>query len=59
MNEQNLSAISSMEKTDPKQHVLKPAVWQKPSLQRLRVNLDTALSFGSGGDGMMLTSTGP
>ena len=59
MNEQNLSAITSMEKTDPKQHILKPAVWQKPSLQRLRVNLDTAFTMGSGGDGMFGTSTGP
>lgn len=35
------------------------SVWQKPHIKRLRVSLDTAASFGSGGDGIFMTSTGP
>ncbi|MCA9953770.1 MAG: hypothetical protein H6657_27800 [Ardenticatenaceae bacterium] len=30
--------------------------WRKPDLQKLRVSLDTASAFGSGGDGMGSTS---
>ncbi len=32
--------------------------WQKPNLQKLRVSLDTASAFGSGGDGVGRTGLG-
>jgi hypothetical protein len=32
--------------------------WQRPELQKLRVSLDTASDFGSGGDGAGRTSLG-
>ena len=33
--------------------------WHRPTLQRLQLSLDTAMSFGSGTDGAFMTSTGP
>lgn len=32
------------------------ATWHRPQLERLRVSVDTALTKGSGGDGLQMTT---
>lgn len=46
------SVITPAESAEPKKR------WQKPDLQKLRVSLDTASDFGSGGDGLSQSTLG-
>ncbi len=59
MNQLKTSENSPSKQTPQPQLQQQTVTWQKPSLRRLRVSLDTAFSFGSGGDGFMATSTSP